>query len=53
MRQLSGPLKRYYMQGTILLFIGERTTSYEITCVPIETIHVIYTKREGNIVFRI
>jgi hypothetical protein len=36
------PTKMYFMEYTVHLFIGYRTTSYEITCMTIEMIHMIY-----------
>jgi hypothetical protein len=53
--QLSNPPspERYFMQGNVHLFIVERTTSYEITCMSIGSVHMIYKQREGYIVFGI
>jgi hypothetical protein len=41
------PTKRYFMQGTVHLFIGDRTTSYEITNVPTIFVHMIYKMMRG------
>jgi hypothetical protein len=39
---INQPTKRYFMQGTVHLFIGYRTTSYEITNMPTRSVHMIY-----------
>ena len=38
------------MQGTVHLFIGNRTSSYKITFTPTNITHRIYKKYKGNIV---
>jgi hypothetical protein len=42
------PTKRYFMQGTVHLFIGDCTTSYETTNMPITLVHVIYKMMRGK-----
>jgi hypothetical protein len=37
------PIEKYFMQGIAHLFIGDHTTSYEITCMPTRIVHRIHT----------
>ena len=43
--------KRYIMQGTVHLIIGERKTSYGITNMSVRPVCMVYKCCEGNIVF--
>jgi hypothetical protein len=49
--RLSNPPKRYFMQGTIHLFIGNHITSYKITFIPSRLTHKIYKWYGDNIAF--
>jgi hypothetical protein len=41
------PIKRYFMQDTFHLFIGDHTTLYEITNMPTRFAHMIYKMMRG------
>jgi hypothetical protein len=43
--------KRNFMRGNVHLFIGNRTSSYEITLMPLRITHKIYKWYRDNIVF--
>jgi hypothetical protein len=43
--------KRYLMRGTVHLFIGNCTSSYETTLMPLRITHKIYKWYRDNIVF--